>query len=277
MARGTGTVTPAPSATSSRTSTPTAGGDGVHPEGEVRLRAGDPGVLPAIGERYDLYTDACFQTEITEMRWDEEDGVWVVSTDRDDRIRARFVAMAMGRSTGPSCPPSPASRRSPAIPSTRAGGTTPTPVATPTGNLTGLAGKRVGVIGTGATAVQCVPHVGAAAEHLYVFQRTPSSIGERNNRPTDPAWAESLEPGWQRRADDELQRPGVGRPAGRGPRGRRLDRHLPQPLGVPAKVPDADRRTWTRRRPSELADFQKMESSGRESTPRCTTRRPPRH
>ena len=57
------------------------------------------------------------------------------------------------------------------------------------GNLTGLRGKRVGIIGTGATAVQCVPHLGAAAEHLYVFQRTPSSIDVRGNRPTDPEWA----------------------------------------------------------------------------------------
>ena len=62
-----------------------------------------------------------------------------------------------------------------------------------------MRGKRVGIIGTGATAVQCVPHVGAAAEHLYVFQRTPSSIDVRNNRPTDPEWAASLEPGWQKR------------------------------------------------------------------------------
>ena len=67
------------------------------------------------------------------------------------------------------------------------------------GNLTGLAGQRVGIIGTGATAVQCVPHLGAAAEQLFVFQRTPSSIDVRNNRPTDPDWAASLEPGWQKR------------------------------------------------------------------------------
>ena len=47
--------------------------------------------------------------------------------------------------------------------------------------------------------MQCVPHLGAAAEHLYVFQRTPSSIDVRANRPTDPEWAASLEPGWQQR------------------------------------------------------------------------------
>jgi cyclohexanone monooxygenase len=47
--------------------------------------------------------------------------------------------------------------------------------------------------------VQAVPHLGEAAEHLYVFQRTPSSVDVRGNRPTDPDWAASLEPGWQKR------------------------------------------------------------------------------
>jgi cyclohexanone monooxygenase len=68
----------------------------------------------------------------------------------------------------------------------------------------GLAGKRVGIIGTGATAVQCVPHLGAAAGHLYVFQRTPSSIDVRGNRPTDPEWARSLRPGWHRQRMDNF-------------------------------------------------------------------------
>jgi cyclohexanone monooxygenase len=72
------------------------------------------------------------------------------------------------------------------------------------GNLTGLRGKRVGVIGTGATAVQCVPHLGETAEHLYVFQRTPSSIDVRANRPTDPEWARTLEAGWQQRRMDNF-------------------------------------------------------------------------
>ena len=61
------------------------------------------------------------------------------------------------------------------------------------------------MIGTGATALQCVPHVARGAEHLYVVQRTPSAVDERNNEPTDPEWAAALEPGWQRhRADNFL-------------------------------------------------------------------------
>ena len=72
------------------------------------------------------------------------------------------------------------------------------------GNLTGLKDKRVGIIGTGATAVQCVPHLGAAAKQLFVFQRTPSSIDVRANRPTDPEWVKGLAPGWQKRRMDNF-------------------------------------------------------------------------
>jgi len=68
----------------------------------------------------------------------------------------------------------------------------------PEGNLDKLADKRVAVIGTGATGVQCIPHLGAGAKELFVFQRTPSSIDVRNNRPTDPEWAAQLKPGWQK-------------------------------------------------------------------------------
>ena len=53
------------------------------------------------------------------------------------------------------------------------------------GNLSNLKDKRVAVIGTGATAVQCIPHLAESAKQLYVFQRTPSSIDERNNVDTD--------------------------------------------------------------------------------------------
>jgi cation diffusion facilitator CzcD-associated flavoprotein CzcO len=65
--------------------------------------------------------------------------------------------------------------------------------------MTGLADKRVGIIGTGATAVQCIPHLSRAAKELYVFQRTPSAIDARNNHPIDPEWFAGLEPGWQRK------------------------------------------------------------------------------
>jgi cation diffusion facilitator CzcD-associated flavoprotein CzcO len=157
----------------------------------------------AIGRKYDLYRGTCFQTEVTELRWDEDARRWIVSTNRGDRMRARFLCMSNGPLNRPKLPgiPGLGAFRGHSFHTSRwdydyTGGDS-------NGNLTRLAGKRVGIIGTGATAVQCVPHLGAAAGHLYVFQRTPSSIDVRGNRPTDPDWAKALADGWhQRRMDN---------------------------------------------------------------------------
>ena len=61
----------------------------------------------------------------------------------------------------------------------------------------GQAGRQASaIVGTGATAVQCIPHLAQACGELYVFQRTPSSVDVRDNRPTDPDWfAEIATPG----------------------------------------------------------------------------------
>jgi cyclohexanone monooxygenase len=151
----------------------------------------------AIGEHYGLYDNACLQTEVTAMRWDQGEQRWIVSTNRGDEMRAKFVTMANGPLHRPKLPGIEGINEF-------AGHTFHTSRwdydytgGGPSGGLTGLAGKRVGIIGTGATAVQCVPHLGEGAVALSVFQRTPSSIDVRNNRATDPAWAASLEPGWQ--------------------------------------------------------------------------------
>ncbi|HAC79274.1 MAG TPA: monooxygenase, partial [Deltaproteobacteria bacterium] len=158
----------------------------------------------AIAEKYDLYRNACFQTEVTAMDWDEETNRWIVSTNRGDRMRARFVCMANGPLHRPKLPgiPGVSSFKGHTFHTSRwdyayTGGDS-------TGNLTKLADKRVGIIGTGATAIQCVPHVGAAAKELFVFQRTPSSVDIRDNRPTDSSWSESLEPGWQQARMDNF-------------------------------------------------------------------------
>jgi cyclohexanone monooxygenase len=152
----------------------------------------------AIGEHFGLYRGALFRTEVVDLSWDEARARWIVRTNRDDEIKARFVCMPTGPLNRPKLPGIEGilDFKGHSFHTSRwdygyTGGD-------PNGNLTGLAGKRVGIIGTGATAVQCVPHLAAAAEHLYVFQRTPSSIDVRGNRPTDPEWAASLEPGWHR-------------------------------------------------------------------------------
>ena len=151
----------------------------------------------AIGRKYDLYSNACFQTEVTNMEWDEEALRWVLHTNRGDRMTARFVVMSNGPLNRPKLPGIEGieSYRGHSFHTSRwdyhyTGGDS-------NGNLDKLTDKRVGIIGTGATAVQCVPHLGETAKELYVFQRTPSSIDVRGNKPTDPEWAKSLTPGWQ--------------------------------------------------------------------------------
>ena len=158
----------------------------------------------AIGRHFDLYKDACFQTEVTELRWDEDQARWLVSTDRSDRIRARYVCMSTGPLQRPKLPgiPGVESFKGHAFHTSRwdyayTGGDAG-------GGMRGLEGKRVGIIGTGATAIQAVPHLGESAGHLYVFQRTPSSVDARYNRQTDPQWASSLEPGWQQKRMDNF-------------------------------------------------------------------------
>ena len=158
----------------------------------------------AIGEHFDLYRNACFQTEVTKMVWDEDAKRWIVHTNRGDAMRARFVVMANGPLHRPKLPGIPGSEtyKGHSFHTSRwdydyTGGTSD-------GGLTKLAGKRIGVIGTGATAVQCVPHLGAAAGELFVFQRTPSSVDVRNNHSTDPKWMQSLEPGWQQKRMDNF-------------------------------------------------------------------------
>ena len=152
----------------------------------------------SLGERYDLYDSALLQTIVTALRWDDTRARWIASTDRGDAIAARFAIVAGGFLSQPKLP------RIPGIESfaghgfhtsrwdyTYTGGDAH-------GGLTGLADKSVGIIGTGATALQCIPFLGRHAEHLYVFQRTPSSCDARNNRPTDIGWAKTLTSGWQK-------------------------------------------------------------------------------
>ncbi len=158
----------------------------------------------AIGRKYDLYRNACFQTEVTDLAWDEDATRWIVSTNRGDRMRARFVVMSNGPLNRPKLPGIPGieSYQGHSFHTSRwdygyTGGDSE-------GNLDKLGDKRVAIIGTGATAVQCVPHLGAGAQHLYVFQRTPSSIDVRANRPTDPEWAKSLKEGWHKHRMDNF-------------------------------------------------------------------------
>ncbi len=151
-----------------------------------------------IATQFGLYDNALFSTEVTGLEWEDATSRWIVRTNRGDEMRARFVTMGTGPLHRPKLPGIPGIE-------TFAGHRFHTsrwdydytggdPGGSP---LVGLADKRVGIIGTGATAVQCIPHLARSAQELYVFQRTPSSIDVRNNHPIDPEMFAALEPGWQ--------------------------------------------------------------------------------
>jgi cyclohexanone monooxygenase len=150
-----------------------------------------------IARKYDLYRRALLQTNVTEARFDAATSRWIITSDRGDQIRARFVVLASGHYREPRLPGIPGIERfkQHSFHTSRwdydyTGGDAHSP-------LVNLQDKVVGIIGTGATAIQCVPHLARWSKHLHVFQRTPSSVDVRANRPTDPAWFKSLEPGWQ--------------------------------------------------------------------------------
>lgn len=151
-----------------------------------------------IARKYDLYRDAVFQTAITDMKWDEKSERWKIYTNRDDVMTAKYVVMGLGPLAQPKLPGIPGIEtfKGKAFHTSRwdydyTGGSS-------YGDLEKLADKRVGIIGTGATAIQCLPHLAQSAMELYAFQRTPSSVDIRADKPTDPDWWASLKPGWQR-------------------------------------------------------------------------------
>lgn len=158
----------------------------------------------AIARHYDLYDDVLFHTRVTELRWDDDAAEWHVSTDRGDAMRARYVIVSSGSLSQPKLP---------AIPGveTFTGHTFHTSRwdygytgGDQNGGMTGLAGKRVAVVGTGATGIQVIPLVAEDAEHLTVFQRTPSSVDVRDNRDLPAGWTTSLPSGWQQERMDNF-------------------------------------------------------------------------
>ncbi|OBA73281.1 monooxygenase [Mycobacterium sp. 1554424.7] len=153
-----------------------------------------------IAKHFGLYDGAIFSTQVRTVRWEDSIQRWRLRTNRGDDIRARFVVMTQGSYNRPKLPGIPGLRHyldagGHVFHSARwdydyTGGDA-------NGGLHKLADKRVALVGTGATGVQLVPHLGRDARQLYVFQRTPSSVDERGNEPTNPDWVESLQPGWQ--------------------------------------------------------------------------------
>ena len=206
-----------------------------------------------IGRHFDLYKDAVFQTWVTELRWLEDESVWLLATDRGDQMRARHVCLGTGPANRPRLPGIPGVEKfkGHSFHTSRwdydytGGG--------PDSGLSGLADKTVAIIGTGATAVQCIPALGDGAKQLYVFQRTPSSVDMRNNAETDPEWAKSLKPGWQRERQKKFGEAFLGGPidpAFADDGWTRLTRNVAELASqIPGKVPGL----------VQIADFKTME------------------
>jgi cyclohexanone monooxygenase len=158
-----------------------------------------------MAEKFGFYEHCLFHTTVEKTEWDETAGRWIVSTNRGDRMRARFVILANGILTSPKL--------------ARIDG-----METFQGDAfhtsrwnynIDLTGKRVGIIGTGATAVQVIPEIAKIVKELYVFQRTPSSIDVRDQRATTDeeftTWPN--EPGWARARRARFSKISAGRTA----------------------------------------------------------------
>ncbi|HUA94341.1 MAG TPA: NAD(P)/FAD-dependent oxidoreductase, partial [Acidimicrobiales bacterium] len=161
--------------------------------------------LEAVADRFDLVSDALFHTGVTRTEWHEDEGRWRVQTDRGDELTCRWYVLAVGILNLLKLPVIPGMEEFTGRSFHTArwdyeytGGAAHEP-------LTKLKDKVVALVGNGASGIQCVPPLAESAKQVYVFQRTPSAIGVRGNRPTEPAFAASLEPGWQQARWDNFQ------------------------------------------------------------------------
>jgi cation diffusion facilitator CzcD-associated flavoprotein CzcO len=166
------------------------------------------GHFEKLAEKYDLVEASLFHTRVDRSEWNPELGRWVIHTNRGDEIRAQYLVMAVGILNLMKLPAIPGMEefRGRSFHSGRwdyeyTGGSQehlpPVYGGTEDGKLSKLADKVVGVMGTGASAIQCIPPLAESAKHLFVFQRTPSAVGVRGNRPTSEEFIKDLQPGWQ--------------------------------------------------------------------------------
>lgn len=151
-----------------------------------------------IGRHYGLYEHALFSTHLETLTWVEEGKRWRVKTREGDSFTATHVAMGTGPLNKPHLPGVPGLEtfKGTAMHTAR------WDFAATGGGWNGevmekLKDKRVGIIGTGATAVQCIPELGRDSGELFVFQRTPSAVAVRGNHKIDPEWFANLDKGWQ--------------------------------------------------------------------------------
>jgi cyclohexanone monooxygenase len=138
--------------------------------------------LNFVAEKFGLRRDIRFSTAVTGARFDEDSDTWTVATDDGGQVTARFVIAATGCLSAKNVPDFP-------------GLDSFTGESYHTGAWphqdVDFTGKRVGIIGTGATAIQIIPSIAADTEHLTVFQRTPNySVPAANPKLSPQTWRE---------------------------------------------------------------------------------------
>ena len=148
--------------------------------------AGQPEILRYanhVAERFDLRRDIAFRTKVTAAVFDENVNRWRIDTDTGTRVAARFLIMATGCLSSAN-----------------------TPDFKGLGGFRGatyhtgrwpheevcFSGQRVGVVGTGSSAIQAIPVIAEQAAHLTVFQRTPNYSIPARNGPLDPEFAREI-------------------------------------------------------------------------------------
>lgn len=159
-----------------------------------------------LGRTFGIYDKAVFQTRVVGIEWLNAEQRYRVATDRGDTFLARFVITQSGIFSRPQLPGIPGidDFEGDSFHTSRwdydvTGGDA-------TGSLDRLVGRRVGIIGTGATGVQVIPQLARAADRVIVFQRTPTYIAPRGNGPTDRESFAALAPGWQQQWIDTFDR-----------------------------------------------------------------------
>jgi cyclohexanone monooxygenase len=130
-----------------------------------------------VADRFDLRRDIRLNTRVSAATFDDDTSTWNVETEHGEQITCRFCVMATGPLSAPNAPSIPGR-------DTFAGRVIQTS-RWPEGALD-LAGKRIGLIGTGSSGIQVTPELASVAGHLYVFQRTPTFTWPSRNGPLEP-------------------------------------------------------------------------------------------
>ncbi|KAL2826225.1 hypothetical protein BDW59DRAFT_161063 [Aspergillus cavernicola] len=177
------------------------------------------GHAETIAAKWQLQERTLFHTTVKSLEWDEDEGQWIAQAVRSSTgekegnstltITATLAILATGTLSKPKVPDLPGmdNFQGHIFHTARwdydyTGGSPIEPA------MHRLQGKRVGVIGTGSTAVQVIPQLASWSNELLVFQRTPAAVGLQKNQVTDRVWwKDSIQKagsGWQRKRSENF-------------------------------------------------------------------------